>query len=138
MPKGIDLILADHATVKALFAEFDKTGEAGLIGQVIDALKAHDDAEHAALYPMAWSILNDGKLSQRCEIAHSRVKQQIELITGLEGQPLIDGFRVLRDLVLDHSADEVKHVLTAMAERETEQELDVLGARILRAKQRGG
>jgi hemerythrin superfamily protein len=138
MPNGIDLILADHAAVRELFAEFDKSREAGLIGQIIDALKAHDDAEHAALYPMAWSLLDDGKLSQRCEIAHSRVKQQIELITGLEGQPLIDGVRVLRDLVLEHATDEEKNVLPALASRATEQQLGVLGARILQAKQRGG
>ena len=53
MPNGIELILADHRRVEALFASFAETGEAAIIGQVVDALAAHDDAEHAALYPLA-------------------------------------------------------------------------------------
>ena len=136
MPNGIDLILSDHQTVKGLFDEFDQTHEAGLIGQVIGALKAHDDAEHAALYPMAWTIIGDGQLQQRCEIAHSRVKQQIESISGLEGQPLLDGFRELRRLVFDHVEDEEQNLLPALARPGTVQQLEILGARILHSKQR--
>ena len=44
MPNGIDLILSDHRMVETLFDRFDQTGDATLIGQVIDQLAGHDDA----------------------------------------------------------------------------------------------
>jgi hypothetical protein len=55
MPNGIDLILTDHRNVEALFAQFDETADATLIGQVICELKPHDEAAQAALYPW-WAI----------------------------------------------------------------------------------
>jgi hemerythrin superfamily protein len=138
MPSGIDLILADHRKVEALFDEFDQTGDAGVIGLVIDALKAHDDAEQSALYPFAGNVLGDAKLIQRSAAAHSYVKKQIDLITSREGAPLVEAFLGLRQLVTEHVADEEKNLLPALAEQATSQQLDALGARIQQAKQRGG
>lgn len=138
MPNGIDLILADHETVNRLFAEFDAGGDGAVIGQVIDALKAHDAAEHAALYPMATMLLGDQALLARSEIAHSKVKKQIELIGSLEGAPLAAAFAELQTLVTEHVADEQSNLLPKFAEVATPQQIDELGARILQAKQRGG
>jgi hemerythrin superfamily protein len=138
MPSGIDLILADHRKVEALFDQFDQTGDAGVIGQVIDALRAHDDAEQSALYPFAGNVLGDTELIQRSAAAHSYVKKQIDLITSREGAPLVDAFLALRQLVTEHVADEEKNLLPALAEQATTQQLDALGARIQQAKQRGG
>ena len=138
MPNGVDLILADHEVLKGLFSQFDETHDVRLIGQVTAALKALDDAEHAALYPMAWNILTDPNLNQRCEIAHSRIRDQIDVVVLLHGEPLIAAFRVLRDLVIEHVADEDGNMLAALSERASPQQLDVLGARILRAKQHVG
>lgn len=138
MPNGIDLILADHRTVDALFADFAKTGDAGLIGQVVDALHAHDDAEQAALYPFALEALGDERLLVRSKAAHTAVKRQIDELTALEGAPLTDAVARLQRLVTDHATDEEKSLLPALAEACTPADLDRLGARILQAKQRGG
>ena len=138
MPNGIDLILEDHAIVNELFAKFDETGDATLIGQVVDCLKAHDVAEQAALYPFTGNLLGDADMIQRSAHAHSAVKKQIDLIGTLEGPPLIDSFAELRRLVDAHVADEQDNILRALSESATPQQLDELGARILQAKQRGG
>jgi hemerythrin superfamily protein len=138
MPNGIDVILADHAQVSDLFAQFDETGDATLIGQVIACLTAHDDAEQAALYPMTGNLLGDPAMIERAGHAHSAVKQQIDLLGTLEGSPLVDAFAELRRLVDTHVADEQDNLLPALAEAATPQQLDELGARILHAKQRGG
>lgn len=138
MPNGIDLILEDHAIVNDLFARFDETGDATLIGQVIGCLAAHDDAEQAALYPLAGRLLDDVDMIERSARAHSAVKKQIDLIGTLEGPPLISAFEELRRLVDTHVADEQEHTLPALDEVATSQQLDELGARILHAKQRGG
>jgi hemerythrin superfamily protein len=138
MPNGIDLILADHRRVEALFASFAETGDAGIIGQVVDALAAHDDAEHAALYPLAGHVLGDAAAIERWAQAHSAVKQQIDHLKTQEGTPLVEAFDTLRGLVQKHVADEEKNLLPALADKATEQQIDGLGARILQAKQRGG
>jgi hemerythrin superfamily protein len=138
MPNGIDLILADHRNVEALFDAFDDSNDAGLIGQVVDMLRAHDDAEHGALYPFALDLLGGGAVFDRSLAAHSAVKQQIDHLEVQEGQPLVDSFGVLRRLVADHVQDEEENLLPALAEQASDADLDTLGARILQAKQRGG
>lgn len=138
MPNGIDLILADHRTVDTLFAAFDETGDATVIGQVIDALRAHDDAEQAALYPLAATLNNDPGLLERAGLAHSAVKQQIDHLKTQEGPALTAAFASLRAMVEHHVADEEKNLLPPLQTAATEQQLDELGARILQAKQRGG
>jgi hypothetical protein len=83
--------------VRALFAEFETTGEATIIGQLVDSLKAHDDADHAALYPFAGRLLGDEALVRRSAAAHSAVKKQIDAPTTLEGTPLIAAVSGLRN-----------------------------------------
>jgi len=138
MPNGIDLILADHRNVDALFAQFDATADGTVIGQVVCELKAHDDAEQAALYPMVGKILGDADMITRSSAAHSAVKKQIDTLTTLEGPPLVEAFKALRKIVQRHVADEEKHILPALGAAATPQQLEALGARILHAKQRVG
>lgn len=138
MPNGIDLILADHRRVEDLFARFADTRDGTLIGQVIDALHAHDDAEHAALYPLVAVHLNDLSVIERLTAAHSAIKKQIDLISSLEGPPLVDAFDVLHAVVTDHVRYEEDSVLPVLNEQGTPEQLEGLGARILQAKQRVG
>jgi hemerythrin superfamily protein len=140
MANGIDLILADHRTVDDLFAMFAASGDGRVIGQVIDALTAHDQAEHGALYPFAATVLGakSTKVMDRAELAHAAVKKQIELITSLEGAPLTAAFGALQKLVQTHVKDEETNLLPALGEAATPAQLDILGSRILAAKQRGG
>jgi hemerythrin superfamily protein len=138
MPDGIDLILADHEAVNALFAEFATSGRGSPVGQIIDALKAHDEAEHFALYPLAAKLLGDAALLERAQLAHSRVKRQIDTVAGLEGPALTEAVRGLQALVDEHVADEEANLLPALRSAATADDLDALAARILQIKQRGG
>ncbi len=138
MPSGIDLILADHRRVEALFATFAESGDGTIIGQVVDLLSAHDDAEQAALYPVAGHVLGDAALMERAAQAHSAVKKEIDHLKTQEGAPLVEAFETLRRLVQQHVEDEEKNLLPALRDQATPQQLDALGARILQAKQRGG
>lgn len=141
MPDGIDLILADHRMVDELFAAFATTGDGSIVGKVIDALSAHDDAEHGAVYPFAERVLGTAaitKVLDRSALAHSAVKKQIDHVKGLEGAPLSAAFKELQKLVTDHVKDEEKNLLPALRAGATPTQLDILGSRILQAKQRGG
>jgi len=138
MPNGIDLILEDHQIIDALFAAFDETAEGAVVGQIIDVLTAHDDAEHAALYPLAGHVLGDEAMITRAALAHSMVKKQIDDMKSKEGAPLAEAVAVLRQLVAEHVRDEETELLPQLQAAATPQQLDGLAARILQAKQRGG
>ncbi|HEX4490520.1 MAG TPA: hemerythrin domain-containing protein [Acidimicrobiia bacterium] len=135
---GIDLILADHERVNLLFARFDDTGDATLIGEIVDALVAHDQAEQATLYPLAGSVLNDAEAIEHYDRAHSAIKKAIEHLVGLEGPPLVEAVAVLRTRVEEHVAEEEADLLPALTKAATIAQLDGLGARILQNKQRAG
>jgi len=138
MTTGIDLILMDHERVNELFASFEETGDATYVGQILDSLVAHDDAEQAALYPLAGHVLGDVSMIARAAAAHSLVKQQIDLIRSLEGSPLTVAVKQLQQLVSAHVKEEETKLLPALAERATAAQLEGLAARIEQAKQRVG
>jgi hemerythrin superfamily protein len=138
MPNGIDLIRADHETVNELFAEFRENRQGPSVGQVIDILKGHDEAEHFALYALARDVLGDSELVTRAEAAHSAVKRQLDVVAALEGPPLDLAVDELRTLVEAHVADEEGNLLPALADQATAEQLDALGCRIMQIKQRGG
>lgn len=138
MPDGIDLILADHERVNELFAKFAESGDGSVIGQIMDALTAHDEAEHSALYPLVGHVLGNRTLIERSAIAHSAVKKQFDHIRHLEGAPLIAAVAVLQRIVDKHVADEEKNILPALRAKATPAQLDGLAARIEQTKQRVG
>ena len=136
MPNGIDLILADHQRVNALFAQFSATGNGAFVGQIVDCLMAHDDAEHGALYPLASELLDNIEVITRFDVAHVQIKRAIDALRVLEGQPLIDAVAVLQEAVSEHVADEEQNLLPQLAEVATPAQLDEIGTRILHVKQR--
>lgn len=138
MPTGTDLIRADHARVSALFDEFAETGDTGLVGQITDALSAHDQAEHAALYPLAAATLGDVELLREYEVAHTLVKRQIDDLRAKEGTALLEAVETLRALVTDHVVDEEQNLLPALEAQATPEQLQGLAARIEQNKQRVG
>jgi hemerythrin superfamily protein len=138
MPNGIDLILADHRAVEALFATFDATTDPTVVGQILDALTAHDDVEHSALYPLAGEVLGNASVVTALAAAHIAVKQQMEHLRQLEGAPLTAAVRGLRDMVARHVADEERKLLPLLADKATPLQLETLGSRILLGKQRVG
>jgi hemerythrin superfamily protein len=138
MPNGIDLLLADHRGVEALFATFDETLDPTVLGQILCALTDHDDAEHAALYPLAGEVLGDAALIEAMAAAHSAVKKQMEHLRQQEGDILAAEVRGLRDMVARHVADEERKLFPKLADKATPLQLETLGARILTCKQRVG
>jgi hemerythrin superfamily protein len=138
MPNGIDLILEDHRVVDALFLELSETGDATIIGQIVGHLIAHDDAEHAALYPLVGEVLGDAAAIEQAALAHSLVKKQIDVVRSLEGDALSAAVQVLEELVGEHVAAEEENLLPRLAEAATPQQLEWLAAHIEQTKQRVG
>ena len=135
---AIAAVLADHRRVDRLFDDVEATEEGGRIGQILDALTAHDAAEQAALYPLAVGLLGDAAAVMSAFDAHREVKAQMERVRGLEGPPLLAAVAVLRALVVAHVADEEEQLLPAIAAAASATQLDGLAARFEQAKQRVG
>ena len=138
MLDGTELLLADHRRVETLFAEFERDGDGDAVGRIVDALLAHDQAEHAALYPLVGSLLGDRDVVERAAVAHSRIAQAIEHLTDLEGPPLVAAVTELRTRVDEHVQDEERNILPALRDAATPGQLDELAARIEQSKQRVG
>jgi len=137
MITGIDLILADHRRVDELFGRLGGHDDGPVIGMIMDALTAHDQAEQAALYPLTVKLL-DPELVERCELAHSRVKKLMDDIRQLEGPALRAAVEVLRELVTEHVQDEEANLLPALGDAASPAELDGLAVRLEQSKQRIG
>lgn len=138
MPDGIDLILADHERVNDLFARFDETADGSVVGVILDQLTAHDQAEHAALYPLVGHVLGDTDMVERSALAHSAVQRVMDQLRSLEGAALVEAVGRLRRLVEEHVADEERRILPKLRERATPAQLEGLAARIEQTKQRVG
>lgn len=135
---AIALVLADHRRVERLFADVHTTEEGGYIGQILDALTAHDAAEQSALYPLAVALLGDDPVVPDALDAHSEVKAQMERLRSLEGAPLLAAVAELEALVTAHVAEEEQHLLPTLESLATPAQLDGLAARWEQAKQRVG
>ncbi len=140
MPTGIELILADHRHVGALFTQLDAATPAdpSIAGQVFSELIAHDEVEQHALYPLVAAVLDDDDLLSRSLRAHSEVKTLMEKARSLEGAPLTAMMALLRDAVQTHVADEEKSLLPALKTKATAAQLEGLASRIEAIKQRVG
>jgi hemerythrin superfamily protein len=138
MPTGIDLIRADHEYVDGLFAEFAATEDGTLVGRIVGALVAHDEAEHGALYPLALVVLGDADVIRRFDDAHARIRHLLEHLAQLEGVALIATVDELRTAVTEHVADEEARLLRPLAKAADAAQLDELAARIDHVKQRAG
>ncbi len=136
--RAIALVLADHRRVERLFADVHTTEEGGYIGQILDALTAHDAAEQAALYPLTVALLGDDPVVPGALDAHREVKAQMERLRSLEGAPVLEAVAELEALVTAHVAEEEEQLLPVLEAVATPAQLDGLSARWQQAKQRIG
>ncbi|HEY1738688.1 MAG TPA: hemerythrin domain-containing protein [Acidimicrobiia bacterium] len=137
MITGIDLLLAEHRRVEELFAQYSKAPSAGVAALIFADLEAHDEAETAALYPLARALLGDDAVDPAL-LAHAEVKTLIDTACALEGPPLDAAMKLLQKKVAAHVADEEKHLFPALAKAATDDQLTGLGARAEQVKQRVG
>jgi len=139
---GIVLLETDHRLVEALFAtvadERDPLAVGVAIARISDLLRAHDEVEHSALYPLAATLGLDRKVLARSFAAHADVQDQLQLMSSLEGPALLAATDALQTLVARHVADEEQRLFPALRAAAEPGMLDDLGARILRTRQRVG
>ena len=138
MTNGIDLVLLEHRRVETLFAAFRESPNGSAAGSLFDALAAHDDGEHAALYPLLQALGVAADAVARSLAAHSLVKRLVDHAKAQEGPPLVEALAALEEAVARHVADEEQNLLPALRAAATQPQLQGLAARWQQVQQRVG
>ena len=132
---GIDLVRADRQRVNELFVRFNADLDRTLVKQAIEALRAHKDAEHAALYAFAARVLDAPALMELLRAAHEAVQKQIDVVAGLEDNRLVDAFQTLQAFVGENARVEETKLFPRLTELATAEQLEGLALQILSVKQ---
>lgn len=142
-PDAIDLLVADHREVKALFKEYDKlvkaqadAGEKQVVAaQICVMLTAHATAEEELFYPRAREVLGeDEDLVDEADVEHASAKELIAQIEdGSPDDPLYDAkVKVLGEYIDHHVKEEEGEMFPKV--RKSDLDLDILGEEIAARK----
>jgi hemerythrin superfamily protein len=137
---AITLLKNDHATVDALFKEWeraeDKPTKASLVNDICNALSVHAKIEEEIFYPQAMNVLDrDGDdLIREAAVEHGTLKGLIQRIadTGPSDDMFEAHVKVLMEYVKHHVKEEENEMFPKI--ERTELDLEELGARLMDRK----
>jgi hemerythrin superfamily protein len=140
---ALQLLMADHRVVKAMFHQYQKLGDAGgrgeermlLASQICVALTLHAQVEEEILYPAARGVLTrDEDIVDEAYVEHAGAKSLIAQVkTMTSDQPLFDAkVKVLGELIDHHVKEEETELFPKL--RKTSLDLDAMGEQIAARK----
>ena len=133
---ALQLLMAEHREVKAMFQEYQKLVDAGgrgdqrmlLASQICVALAVHTQVEEEILYPAAREVLTrDEDMVDEAYVEHAGAKSLIAQIkTMTSDQPLYDAkVKVLGEYIDHHVKEEETEFFPKL--RKTSLDLDAMG-----------
>ena len=142
-PDALQLLMAEHREVKAMFQHYQKLADAGgkgdermlLASQICVALTVHTQMEEEILYPAARTVLTkDEDIVDEAYVEHAGAKSLIAQIkTMTSDQPLFDAkVHVLGEYIDHHVKEEETEFFPKL--RKTALDIDALGAQIAERK----
>ena len=142
-PDALQLLMAEHREVKAMFQQYQKLADAGgkgdermlLASQICVALTLHTQVEEELLYPAAREVLTrDEDLVDEAYVEHAGAKSLIaQLKTMTSDQPLFDAkVKVLGEYIDHHVKEEESEFVPKL--RQTPLDLEALGEQIAQRK----
>ena len=140
---ALQLLMAEHREVKAMFQRFQKLADAGgrgdermlLASQICVALALHTQVEEEILYPAAREVLTrDEDIVDEAYVEHAGAKTLIaQLKTMTSDQPLFDArVKVLGEYIDHHVKEEESEFFPRL--RKTSLDLEAMGEEIARRK----
>ena len=140
---ALQLLMAEHREVKAMFQRYQKLADAGgrgdermlLASQICVALTVHTQIEEAVLYPAARAVLTrDEDIVDEAYVEHAGAKSLIAQIkTMTSDQPLYDAkVKVLGEYIDHHVREEETEFFPKL--RKTALDLDAMGDRMVERK----
>lgn len=134
---AIDLLIKEHAEVKAKFEAYEKLGDRAtaskkkLVGEICEALTAHMIAEEEIFYPAAAHI-NDKQSDKVDEavVEHASAKDLIKQLQSMEpGDDLYDAkVKVLSEQIEHHVKEEEEEMFPRA--RKAKLDLEAMGSEI--------
>ena len=136
---ALQLLMAEHREVKAMFQRYQKLADAGgrgdermlLASQICVALTVHTQMEEDILYPAAREVLTkDEDIVDEAYVEHAGAKALIAQIkTMTSDQPLYDAkVKVLGEYIDHHVREEETEFFPKL--RRTALDLDAMGERL--------
>ena len=140
---ALQLLMAEHREVKAMFQQYEKLAEAGgkgdermlLASQICVALTLHTQVEEEILYPAARDVLTrDEDIVDEAYVEHAGAKSLIAQIkTMTSDQPLFDAKVKVLGEYIDHHVKEEEHEFFPKL-RKTSLDLRGMGEQMARRK----
>jgi hemerythrin superfamily protein len=136
-PDAIALLKEDHATVTALFKQFEKAGDGAkekklkLARTICNELKAHTQIEEEIFYPAVRAVLPKEKdLLDEADVEHQGAKRLIAELDAM--QPDDDLFEAKVTVLSEYIKHHVKEEHTEMFPKVKKSKLDLreLGMRL--------
>ena len=137
---AIELLKADHASVKQAFKEFEKMDHKDtatlqeLVSTVCNELKVHTMIEEEIFYPAVREVIDDEDLMNEAQVEHDSAKVLIEQLEGMKADdPLfVANFTVLAEQIEHHVKEEETEMFPEVKKRKID--LDALGEKMLARK----
>ena len=140
---ALQLLMAEHREVKAMFQHYQKLADAGgkgdermlLASQICVALTVHTQMEEEILYPAARTVLTkDEDIVDEAYVEHAGAKSLIAQIkTMTSDQPLFDAkVKVLGEYIDHHVKEEETEFFPKL--RKTALDLDAMGDQLAARK----
>jgi hemerythrin-like domain-containing protein len=135
-PDILQLLMAEHGEVKAMFHQYQRLADAGgrgdermlLASQICVALSVHTQVEEDILYPAAREVLTrDEDMVDEAYVEHAGAKSLIaQLKTMTSDQPLFDAkVKVLGEYIDHHVKEEENELFPKL--RKTSLDLEAMG-----------
>jgi hemerythrin superfamily protein len=142
---ALQLLMAEHREVKAMFQQYQKLADAGgkgdermlLASQICVALTLHTQVEEEILYPAARTVLTrDEDIVDEAYVEHAGAKTLISQIkTMTSDQPMFDArVKVLGEYIDHHVREEENEFFPKL--RKTSLDLAAMGEQIAARKHR--
>lgn len=140
-PNAITMLTEDHARVRKLFKQFEKSREdatdeekSELVRQICTELKIHAQLEEELFYPACREALEEEDLLDEAEVEHASGMELIGQLEGMQpGDKLYDAkVTVLAEYVEHHVKEEEKQLFPKA--RKARLELDDLAEQMSERK----
>ncbi len=141
---AIEMLTDDHRRVDELFEDYEATKDSAddddkeqRVVAICVELTVHATVEEEIFYPAAREAFADdeGDLLDEAEVEHSMVKELVDQLSAMSpAEALYDAkVKVLAEYVKHHVQEEEEKIFPAL--RETDLDLEALGAEIAQRKQ---
>lgn len=141
---AIELLTDDHRRVDEMFEEYESTKDGAddddkeqRVVAICVELTVHATVEEEIFYPAAREAMSDddSDMLDEAEVEHSTVKELVDQLSAMSpAEALYDAkVKVLSEYVKHHVQEEEEKIFPAL--RETDLDLEALGAEIAQRKQ---